>query len=440
VVASHNKTAVIGIALLVSTVGSAATAATFRSGPQPAVAADEVIEGDLYMTGDRVTVDGLVQGDLVAAGREVIVNGTVEGDLIAAAQTVYVGGTVEDARIAGMAIKLGEGAHVSEDLFGAAFSLESDTGSLVGCSVVFAGYQALLAGTIGGMAKISAGALELAGSVMGNVDAEISGKQGAMSPANYIPSPFEMPSVDGGLKVADSARIGGRLTYTAKSEGAIAFAESIDGGVEHRPSEGEWEQGPNVASRVFGFLKKPISLLVVGLLLLWLAPACQRGLVEKLETRPLPSLGWGVLTLICFPIAAIAIILVSVPTAILLGLVRLPDLATLVIVSMLVCEGLLAASIWVPVAFLAPIAVGLAAGRWLARRTRVGVVDGGVLQLVIGLAGLAVLSAIPVIGTLIGLLVLLLGLGAVTTWVFQQSICGSQTPAENTAKRPASTR
>jgi len=419
--ANSSRAVLIGLILVSSTAGSTALGASFRSGQRPTVAADEVIEDDLYMTGERVTVDGVVRGDLIVAGREVFVNGTVEGDLMAAAQTVVVNGTVQDARIAGMALKLGDGARVTEDLIGAAFSLESTPGSKVGNSVFFTGYQALLAGAIGGVLNVGVGALELAGAVVGDVEAEITGKQGEKSPAGYMPSPLMMPSVDGGLKVAESARIGGRLTYTAPSEGTIASNEAIAGGVEHRRPKVKAEQQPTTASRVLGFIKKPVALLIIGLLLLWLAPGWAHGLVENLEAKPLPSLGWGALSLVAFPIAAITIILVGVLMAVLLGLIELSDLVALVIVGMLVGEGVLAAAFWVAVAFLAPIAVGLMVGRWVVRRTRGGVVGGGVLPLVIGLAAVAVLCAVPVIGTLIGWLVLLLGLGAISTWVFQRS-------------------
>jgi hypothetical protein len=416
-----SRTAVIGLVLVVSTTGSTALCATFRSGERPVVAADEVIEDDLYITGETITVNGVVLGDLVATGREVVVNGTVEGDLMGCAQTVLITGEVQDVRIAGMALKLGDGARVTEDLIGAAFSLEMTSTSAVGGSVIYSGYQALLAGAVGGAVNASVGALELAGPVAGDVKAEISGKQGEKSPASYIPSPLTMPNVAGGLKVIESAQIGGRLIYTAPTEGEIATEDAISGGVEHRRPAAEEAPEPSAASVVIRHVKKPVALLIIGLLMLWLAPRWVRGLVESLEARPLPSLGWGVATLIAFPVALIAIILVAVIVAVVVGMLRLSDLVALVVVLSLVGEGLLIVAFWVAVAFLAPIAVGLVAGRWVVRRARGGVVGDSVLPLVIGLVALAVLTVVPVVGTLIGWLVLLLGLGAVSTWVVRGS-------------------
>ena len=60
------------------------------------VPANEIVEDDLYMTGDTMTIQGTVRGDVIAAGRVIRVEGIVEGDLVAAAQVVEITGVVED--------------------------------------------------------------------------------------------------------------------------------------------------------------------------------------------------------------------------------------------------------------------------------------------------------------------------------------------------------
>jgi hypothetical protein len=95
----------------------------------------------------------------------------VEGDLIAAGQSVEIGGTVEDdARIAGQALLLSEDAELGDDLVAASLSLENEPGSTVGGTVMYAGYQALLAGTVEEDVEVAANALELDGRVGGDVD------------------------------------------------------------------------------------------------------------------------------------------------------------------------------------------------------------------------------------------------------------------------------
>jgi hypothetical protein len=107
--------------------------------------------------------------------------------------------------------------------------------------------------------------------------------------------------------------------------------------------------------------------------------------------------------------------------AVVVGMLKLSDLVALVLVLSLIGEGLLMVAFWVAVAFLAPIAVSLVAGRWVVRRARGGMVGDSLLPLVIGLVALAVLTEVPVVGTLIAWLVVLLGLGAVSTWLIRGS-------------------
>jgi cytoskeletal protein CcmA (bactofilin family) len=120
------------------------------SGEEVVIGADEVIEDDLYVAANEVIVEGTIGGDLVAVGNSVTVNGTVEGDLIAAGQSVEVAGQVDDdVRIAGQALLLSEGAFIEDDLIAAGYSLENEPESSVGGVLWYAGYQALLAGSVG---------------------------------------------------------------------------------------------------------------------------------------------------------------------------------------------------------------------------------------------------------------------------------------------------
>ena len=78
----------VGVVLLLSVLmlSFPAQSVEFKTGEQVTIASDVVIEDDLYMTGDTMTVLGRVEGDVVASGRIVRIEGTVVGDLIAAGQ------------------------------------------------------------------------------------------------------------------------------------------------------------------------------------------------------------------------------------------------------------------------------------------------------------------------------------------------------------------
>ncbi len=161
---------------------SPARAVETRSGDEIVIGPDEIIEDDLYVTANEVVVEGTVEGDLIAFGSSIVMDGTVEGDLIGAGQSMEIGGTVEDdARIAGQTLLLGEGAEVEDDLIAAGFSLENEPDSIVGGTLLYAGYQTLLQGTIGEDVNAAANGLELGGEVGANVDAEVDGEDGGAS-------------------------------------------------------------------------------------------------------------------------------------------------------------------------------------------------------------------------------------------------------------------
>ena len=125
---------IVGVSVSVLAVvaaGSPLGAADFRGGDEVVVAADEVIDDDLYAAGETIRIEGTVRGDVIAAGQQVVISGTVEGDLMACGQAVVVTGRVgDDIRMAGMALQLGDGATVSDDVIAAGFSLEAARGRL----------------------------------------------------------------------------------------------------------------------------------------------------------------------------------------------------------------------------------------------------------------------------------------------------------------------
>src|SRR5690242_17864194 len=85
-------------------------AADTRGGENVVIGRSEVVNADLYVAGNSVTIDGTINGDLVTVASLVTVNGTVNGDILAAGQAVVINGTVsDDVRAAGQAIVLAPG-------------------------------------------------------------------------------------------------------------------------------------------------------------------------------------------------------------------------------------------------------------------------------------------------------------------------------------------
>lgn len=423
----------LSLAVLVLLVGlvavSTAQAMETRSGDRVEIGADEVVDDDLYVTANEVVVDGTIRGDLIAFGSTISVDGTVEGDLIAAGQSVEIGGTVDDdARIAGQALLLGEGARVDDDLLAAGLSLEKDPDSVVGGTLMYAGYQALLQGTVTEDVSVAANGLELGGEVGGNVDAEVDGEDGGPPSVVFAPQ-ADIPTVEAGLTLTNSATVGGNLTYESSTEARIDPQAQIEGEVtrSERPADEE-EETYTFADAVFDNLRSFLALLLVGLLLIWVAPNWVRLRAGTVLDRPLASLGWGVLGFVAFVILGVVILFATLVLAIIFGLLTLGGLVALILGLGLLAEMILVLIFWISTNYLAQIIVSFLAGVLIVEAVRPGRGSGRVLPLVVGLILYVILRAIPVLGPLVGLAVVLLGLGALFHWLWTKLRRSRATP------------
>lgn len=392
-----------------------------RSGDRVVIGPDEEIGDDLYVFANEIVVDGTIRGDLVAFGSSIVVNGTVEGDLTAAGQSVEVGGTVEDdARIAGQALRLGQGAEVRDDLIAAAFSLENEPGSTVGGTLVYAGYQALLSGMVDEDVKVAANALKLDGEVGGDVNAKVDGEDGGPPTTLFAPAPrVPIPPVESGLTLTDSARVGSDLTYESSTEAQISPAAQIEGEVirEERPATEE-EPARTLTDWVLDSLRSLLGLVLVGLLLMWVAPNWTRRLADMVQARPLASLGWGVLGFIIFIALTIAILLATILLAVLFGFLTLGGLVGLIVGLGILAEAALIVAFLVTTMYLAQIVISFLVGWLILRRAQPERASGRVLPLLIGLILYVILRAIPVLGWIVGLVVVLLGFGVISNWIW----------------------
>jgi carbonic anhydrase/acetyltransferase-like protein (isoleucine patch superfamily) len=390
-------------------------AADTRGGEQVVIGRDQVISDDLYVAASTVTIDGTVKGDVVAVASQIIVNGTIEGDLLAAGQGVLLNGRIgDDMRVAGQAIVLGPSASVGGDLAVGAMSLENQAGSVVKGDLLVGAYQALLAGEIGKDISGSLDRMELRGSVGGNVDVAVNGDAGAsaiqFSPAGQLP----IPSVRPNLTLADSAQIGGKLTYTSKAEAALSPSTKVAGGIAYAPTPAAAPAAPSLPGLTY--LQRLAGLLLIGVLLLWLIPAWTRRMADTVQKRPLPSLAWGLIALAALVGAVIVILVLTIALAILFGYLTLGGLAALSVGLGLLVNTMLVIGAIAFMSYVAQVLIAYTAGRWLLQKARPAWAERPVVPLVAGLILYVILRAIPGLGMLVGWLVVLLALGALWEW------------------------
>lgn len=406
-----------------------------RGGDKVVVAAGEVINDDLFVGAGEFVMDGTVNGDVVAAGSTITINGTVNGNLVAAGQTIVVNGTVTgDVWAAGYALYWGEKAQVGGDVIGAGYSLELRQGSTVARDAMLAAYQILLGADVTRNVEVGAAAFELAGTVGGNLKAEVGeagGTQSGPPPGMFMgQSTIPLPVVRQGITIDPSARIAGNLEYTQNTD--LTFPAGVVAGSVKRivppPSTAEPKAAETAAQKTGGwalkYLRAVITILVLGFLLLWLLPRFVKGLAGKLENRPWPSLGWGVVAYAGFFFVCLLVVFVMILGGVVFGLLTLGGLSgTTIWLGMLSLFALILGFVLVT-SYLAKIVFGMAAGRWILRSLNSPLAEHRFWPMVIGviitLAVIALLSfpLIPgFLGGLLNFVVILFGLGALWLWL-----------------------
>jgi hypothetical protein len=192
------------------------------------------------------------------------------------------------------------------------------------------------------------------------------------------------------LTVTSGANIQGNLTYTSENEADIQPGAQIGGITTHRLPKLEDTAGFGIFSGILGKVLGFLMMLLLGVIIVLLAPRRTALVADGIGNRPWLSLGWGALILLATPVAAIVacITIVGIPL------------------------GLIALALYAIAIYLSQIPVALFIGRWIIGRFR-GMETRAILvgALALGLAIISLLKSIPYFGFAIGLATVLFGLG-----------------------------
>ncbi len=404
------------------------------------IAADEVIDDDVFISSDTIIVDGTVNGNLIGTGGQIFVNGNVNGDVIISGGHATIQGRVNgnvgftggELRIGGSvrgslfflgsSMVLEPSGMVGRNLFFNGFSLETQPESLIRQDVLVSGFQGLLAGQVGRDVQAEVAALQLDGVIGRDVKAKVS-EPGTDSFPVGLSWPNMPPPVDTGLRVAEDADIGGTLLYISSAEQAEAIRSAPGGGVVYQAPEEPvertdfaWVAGQWMLTR----MRDLITLLVIGALVMWRVPAVLSRAADRARTKPLASAGWGLAVLIGGSVGALVLVVVILIVGIMLGVITLGDLslATLGIGF----SGLTLALVlfWLLGAYGSKLIVSYLVGDWLLRRALPRYASSPVWVLGVGILLYILVRSIPVLGGLFGLVATLVGLGA--GWVLFQEM------------------
>lgn len=373
----------MGIILLVSLImlifSSPVMAFDLRQGQTVTIASGEVVDDDLYIAGGDIVINGVVNGDVFAVGSSITINGKVDGGITFVGQNAVVNGEItKGLRFGGQSIIVS--GRIGRDLIiGSAQLSVSNTGRIDG-SLVF--------GT--GTAKVDG--------IIGN---SILGAGGELTLSNYVGGDVVL-SVDK-LTITTNADIQGNMKYTSPEEAEIQSGARISGAISHlipeQPDEKEVAKKgilAGIAGAIVWKILSYVMILIIGIILILIAKKKVALMQKAIQKSPWQTLGWGALILIATPIAAI-IVMITV--------IGLP-------------LGIISLVLWGIALYLSQIPVALLLGRLIIWQNReldsTGMMIGG---LALGLLVIFILQLIPVVGWIIGLLVIVFGLGTFITSV-----------------------
>lgn len=432
--------------LLGGMVGRAQAVEIIRNGNIPA---GQTIDDDVIIGGDRVQIDGTVNGTLIAGGQTVTVNGTIKSDAILAGQTIVIGekAVIEGNLFVGAAnitvhgkvlgtifggagaMTLADQANVGRNLFFGGYALETKPAAQVGRDLYAGGYQVVLGGSTRNV-EIGAAAIELRGAVNGNASLWVSepGTTG-MEPTMYWPS--DMPklpeAIRPGLRIAESAKITGKLTYTSETEQTGTIQTVPGGGVVYqtpdpsesraaRPAQPQFEITRRVMGWegfwLWGLLRNLATIMILGGLGLWLAPRIFHKAADQLQQRSLASLAVGLLMLVAVLFAIPVVSIALVVLGLIVGLTTLVDLSGMIFGLGFAALGLAVTVFFTLFLWAGKLVLSFIIGAWLLKRAAPQSVVHPFGALALGALIFACLAALPLIGFLFTFLADLAGLGA----------------------------
>jgi hypothetical protein len=351
-----------------------AGAAEVRRGRAVLVPAGETIHNDLIASGPSVRIDGTVEGDLIVFTRDLTVTGHVTGDVIAFAGQALIGGTVDgNARV---------------------FAHNATLQGLVGKNVT------ALASSVTSTPKtnVGGGMIVLAGEadLDGKIRRDLMGMIGRSDLDGLVGGQLWIRG--GNLDVASTAEIDGPATFQGTQQPSVAEGAKLQSPIHTEITQETGRSRRSEARQVIHGLFNFVTAVIVGMILLTVFPGFFRAALREAGTIGLP-MGVGALALI----SGIFVWVFG-----------------LLLLFIGVTAGLATAMLYVPVLYLSQVFVGA----WLGNRilgvtsTQTGAVIG---RMALGLFILHLASAIPILGHLAWLVVLLWGTGAVLLGFYRMS-------------------
>ncbi|WP_158265281.1 polymer-forming cytoskeletal protein [Blastopirellula marina] len=410
-------------------------AAEFLGGQEVTIAADDTWEGDLYISAQSVRVEGTVTGDLVVSAQKLHVSGQVEGGVFAACQQVLLDGKIgRTCRIACQAAEVGPAARLGSDLVAAGYSLEIKPGAVVSGDLVYAGFQAMLRGQIEQDVWGAVNRAELFGKIGRELSITTASNRGTawqLPTGLWWGTPLvSIPHVQPGLTIHDGAVVGSKLIYHSESEADIASEAKVTGPIEWIEPEPTTVPESDKISYVWDQVKRYLSILAMGMLMIVVCPLTTGGMVEQIIQRPIASFLAGVVAVPLSVILSVLVIasIVAIPMA--FGWLHFDGLAAAGSFIAAFAATIYLGSLGFFFAFGAVVVTSITLGRVVFSDHRISSRGALILMLGFGLIFYVVLTCVPFVQVGVIVAAILFAFGGLFLW------CMGKVLASSPEKRP----
>lgn len=347
-----------------------------------AVPESQVINNDVFLTGENPNLQGTVNGDVFIVGSDVIIQGEVNGSVVVIAKTFTLSGEVTgNLYIATLELTQQEGSQIDRSIYALAGSVVTEPDSAIGRDLITLALSARLEGETERNTKAIIGPWEIYKIIRDYFNQNVVG---------FNPQPQNMTKT-----------YSGDIPVSAGIPNLDLF--SLFNNKDQSPLV-EW-----LINALLAFVK----FLIVGCLCLWIFPKKFQDWVNKLNNEPLASAGYGFLVSIIGNLLPAFVLFILIATLLGLLYLSLSSLAWMFfgagmgLLTTLYCLFLLVTT------FLSKTIIAYLAGSFLLSKIAPSVLKYRFLPLILGLLLYVPLASVPYFGVVLGLIVTLLGIGSI---------------------------
>lgn len=358
----------INVVVILSLTLSMSFAADYRAGQAVYLAENDTLKSDLFAGAESVTISGILEGDVFAGCKYLEIKGHVTDDVIAGCKELRISSKVGD-QVIGFAQSVIIDNEVGGDVLAYAEEVRiTKNAHILGNLHVGTAYLNFEGGIVEG--KIFGGGARayLNGEVLNGVN-------------------LELGDVEFGEEY-NSAK-GTKLKLHDPLDEDAAF---VPGDIEISYHEKHY------FFQSWFFYWSLVSMFVVGLLLILLFKNFSFDLVTYAKQNVWKNLGFGVLFFVVIPIAAVlmAVLVVTIPVSLIL------------------------LALYIIVLYLSSLISGVVLGQYLLNMIKKnGNAKKLIWSLILGVILISLITKIPMIGWLIGLLFICFGMGTLILFVYQ---------------------